>query len=72
MARKVKDGWHSVYGMTVLVEDGRIRYGVGGTGLKYHTTHPYQSNGHTGWYNITGVTLEAFRSGVRRGTMDMK
>lgn len=68
VSKKVKDGWHIVYGRDVYVENGKVMKGL----KKDHnnslvTAYPYiRRNG--GWDNITGVKLEVFRSGVKRGT----
>lgn len=67
----MKDGWHTIAGFNVYVEDGKIRRGTVGEGTDYRTAWPYRWNG-AGWTNCAGITPAAFRAGVRRGTVTMK
>ena len=70
-----KDGWHTVCGTSVFVENGKVIYGT----TKDHnnsevTCYPYEYNkDHNCWVNISGkVTLSAYRAGYNRGTKCMK
>lgn len=69
MSRQTTDGWHTVYGMDVFVEDGRIVRGViiGRDGSRV-TAYPYRYDREAGnWVNQAGrVTLNAFRKGYPR------
>lgn len=72
---QVKDGWHTVCGTSVFVENGKVIYGT----TKDHnnsevTCYPYEYNkDHNCWVNISGkVTLSAYRAGYNRGTKCMK
>lgn len=61
----------------VLIEDGFV---VRGTKIPYGQSQPVPAYvyrfdskaGHGWWKENHGVSLEAFRSGVRRGTIDLK
>jgi len=73
MAKKIKDGWHQICGYTVLVEGGMIVRGIIGDGLNQVPAYVYRldRNGH-GWNNEGKITVDAFRAGVRRGTIELK
>jgi hypothetical protein len=45
----IKDGWHTVKGFEVYVEDGHIIRGTSGEGVNYKTTYPYRSAREGGW-----------------------
>ena len=66
----MNDGWHQIYGRSVYVENGRIK-----RGLKCNNTlpaWPYRiMRDKRTWINETGMTVEAFRKGVKRGTVDL-
>lgn len=80
--KKVIDGWHAICGYNVYVEDGRVMRGVSG-GQNPTTTYPYRTHYEwhddiggkkrvaNGWDNCSGITVDAFRAGVRRGTVNM-
>lgn len=70
---KIKDGWHQVCGYTVLVEDGMIVRGIIGNDLNQVPAYVYRAdrNGH-GWNSEGKITVDAFRAGVRRGTIELK
>lgn len=72
---QLKDGWHTVYGKSVFVENGKIIYGVTKDGNNSEVTcYPYEYNkDYNCWVNISGkVTLSAYRVGYNRGTKCMK
>lgn len=65
--------WRIAAGHEVFVENGKILRGmVRDSNGSYKPTYPYRLNRNGTWIIETGVTLAAFRSAVRRGTMDMK
>lgn len=72
MKRKISDGWHKIYGYDVYVEDGCVVRGVTDDwkqGLR--TTWVYRASKYGGWDSAGKVTVDAFRAGVRRGTITM-
>lgn len=79
---KMKDGWHIVCGYKVYIEDGCVMRGVSHD--EERPTAPYTVNWkyqktpygkikmiEDGWDNDSGISVEAFRSGVKRGTKIM-
>lgn len=69
-----KDGWRIIAGYEVYVEDGKIRHGVKDsyTGIGQVSTYVYRASRYGGWdREYSGVTVAAFRAGVRRGTISM-
>lgn len=69
--KRIKDGWHSVHGTEVYTEDGKVVRGVKRDGANATVTYPYHYEGSAVWVNCSGITLAAFRSGYKRGTVDM-
>lgn len=78
--KMISDGWHTICGYEVFVEDGCIIRGVVGSGNAQKTAYPYRQcwsfNGlgerhPDGWDNCSGLSVDAFRAGVRRGTICM-
>ena len=61
--------WKVVCGYDVFVEDGVIVRGMNGDGTK--ATYVYRKDRKGGWNKEDKITVEAFRSGVRRGTIQM-
>lgn len=72
MAKKIKDGWHTICGYEVYVEDGYILRGVSSTDWRQVPTHVYRACKPSGWSSTGPITVDAFRSGVRRGTISMQ
>ena len=68
MKRKINDGWHIVSGYEVYVEDGKVLRGLSSD--KQRTVYPFRAV-RDGWDNDSGLTVAAFRAGVRRGTITM-
>lgn len=74
MSKKVvRDGWHTVYGFRVYVEDGKVSSGIK---LDHNNSpvpaYPYRWDTSLNcWNNCSGLTLEALRAGMSRGTMTM-
>ena len=79
---KIYDGWHTICGHNVYVEAGCVVRGV--TGIHNQiTTYPYRVHYEwhddvggkkrvtNGWDKCAGITVDAFRAGVRRGTINM-
>ena len=60
----MKDGWHTIKGYEVYVEDERILRGTvkDGNGNSV-TAYPYRHNQEGGWDNASGVKVETFRKG---------
>lgn len=69
--KKISDGWHTISGYTVYVEDGKVIRGILGEGNAQRTAYPYRRARHGGWDNDSGLTVSAFRAGVARGTIQM-
>ena len=71
--KKVKDGWHTITGYDVFVEDGRVVRGTAGSGYNLHTVYPYRYNrGLRCWVNVSRqISVDALRAGIRRETMGM-
>lgn len=67
----MKDGWHKVYGEDVYVENGRVLRGTTGSGPAYRPTYPYRWTGN-GYTIDTGITVDALRAGMKKGTIAMK
>ena len=67
----MKDGWHSVYGWEVYVVDGKVMRGVSDDGNM--TVWPYRLNHkYGGWDICIGISVSAFRAGVKRATIIMR
>lgn len=71
MAKRVSDGWHTICGYTVYVRDGKVMRAVKKD--IYGSVVPasvYRGERHGGWENENGWnTVDAFRAGVKRGTI---
>lgn len=68
---KMKDGWHTISGYEVYVEDGFIRRGIkydqnGGALPAFVYRWSKKLNC---WSSEDKISPEAFRSGVKRGTI---
>lgn len=69
--KKNKDGWHVIYGYRVYVEDSCILRGIIGDGNSQRTSYPYRISKYGGWNNCAGLSVNAFRAGVKRDTIMM-
>lgn len=70
----IKDGWHTLAGHKVWVENGRVLRGISTdhNGSQV-TVYPYRaSRQDNGWDNDSGISVGAFRSGIQRGTVIMR
>lgn len=69
----MKDGWHSISGYDVFIENGKVMRGTLGSGTNYRPVYPYKHFlGDRGWYNVSGqIIANAFRYGVKRGFIIM-
>lgn len=82
--RTISDGWHTISGYRVQIEDGYITHGVTDDGqlplyvyraclkrrpmrISYDESLYYCD----GWDRVYHITPDAFRAGVRRGTIIM-
>lgn len=64
---KIRDGWHTIAGYEVYVEDGFIVRGISDDHQKpLYVYRSVRSGGYDREYNITP---DAFRAGVRHGTI---
>ena len=70
----MKDGWHYIYGYFVYVEDGFVIRGIVNRGrISERTAYVYRYNPKLKiWNSSLIITVNAFRAGVRRGTIMMK
>ena len=73
---KMKDGWHTIAGYEVYVEDGYILRGIkhdqnGGqlSSHVYRQDRTISGRACDLWTSEEKITPDAFRSGVRRGTI---
>ena len=69
MKRTITDGWHIIAGYDVYVEGGKVLRGLSSD--KQRTTYPFRYAARDGWTNDSGLSVDAFRAGVRRGTITM-
>lgn len=69
---KTVDGWHRVYNYYVMVEDGMVSHATDKDCTR--TLYPYRSNlwGMERIYKEEKLTLNALRSGLRRGTIALR
>ena len=70
--KKEINGWKIAGGYDVYVEDGKVLRGI----KLDHNGHevaayPYRQSRSGGWDLISGISLTAFRAGIRRGTMEL-
>jgi len=70
--KKEINGWKIAGGYEVYVEEGKVFRGI----KSDHNGHdvpayPYRQAKSGGWDLISGISLAAFRAGVRRGTMKL-
>lgn len=71
--KHVYDGWHTIQGFEIYVEDDKVKRGISGDGVTAKPTYPYRYNKQMNcWVNCSGLSVSAFKSGVRRGTVTMK
>lgn len=67
----MKDGWHVVCGYEVYVKDGKIVRGMKNQGFGKVAAYVYRRCKTGGWNISYQVTPSAFRSGYKRGTVDL-
>lgn len=66
----VSNGWHKFAGYRVYVRDGYIVAGMLGAGRDQRLAQLYKYNPRFGiWMHCVFMSVNAFRSGVRRGTV---
>lgn len=69
----MKNGWHTIAGYKVLVENGKIRRGILNPGWNERPGYIYREDRKNGcWTSEDAISADAFRAGVRRGTIDLK
>lgn len=68
MKTTITDGWHTISGYNVYVEGGKVLRGLSSD--KQKTVYPFRA-ARDGWDNDSGLSVDAFRAGVRRGTITM-
>lgn len=64
-----RDGWHTISGYMVYVENGYIVRGLSHN--RQETTYVYRVSKHSGWDADDRITIDAFRAGIKRGTIRM-
>lgn len=71
MKRVIRDGWHTVAGDEVLIENGEVVRGVGRNGEgQLVPLYVYRWDSCLRCWIYNGRTkYETFRSGIRRGNM---
>lgn len=68
--RKVKDGWHKVLGYDVYVENGKVMRCLVSHSSGYRTAYPYRDEPYYNCMGICiGISLDALRAGLKRGTI---
>lgn len=71
--RGMKDGWHEIMGYRVWVEDGMILRGMKKDyNNSWIACYVYRESRRGGFDKEEKITVDAFRAGVRRGTIWMK
>ena len=70
--KQVKDGWHTVAGHNVYVENGKIIRGVEGEDLTRVPVYPYRWMPSANAWSKESMTPDAFRAGIKRETVMMK
>lgn len=68
MKKTVKDGWHTIAGKSVYIENGYIKRGLSSDGQK--ATYPYRA-AKDGWDNDPYMTPDTFRRKVKNGSAAM-
>lgn len=70
MARSIRDGWHTICGCEIYVEDGFITRGVSAdqNGNRV-SARVFRSCKSGGWDKEDKITPAAFRAGFNRGTI---
>lgn len=66
----MKDGWHTICGYSVYVEDGKIKRGMKESDTL--TAYVYRWNKSLScWTKESDITPDAFRAGIKRGTITL-
>ena len=68
MKKEVRDGWYTVKGYEVYVEDGAVARAVSDKGHGRVTVYPYRIT-REGAYIRCSVSLPALRAGLSRGSI---
>ena len=64
------DGWHKLSGYHVYVRDGQVIFGMLGKGRHLRYAKLYRYIPRLGvWLPCVSMSVNTFRSGVRRGTV---
>lgn len=64
------DGWHNLAGYRVYIRNGQIVRGMLDSGRDQRPAYLYRYNPRLGiWSSCVSMSVNAFRSGVRRGTV---
>lgn len=74
MAKNITDGRHTISGYEVYIENGKIVRGMkrDPSGIGKLPAYVYRSSKYGGYDRESGgLTVSAFRSGVRRGTISL-
>lgn len=67
---RTNDGWHDIAGYRVFVDNGKVVRGISSDGQR--TLYPYRfSSKYKCWINETTMSVDAFKAGVRRETVQM-
>ena len=73
MNKTIADGWHKVYNYDVMIEDGTVSHATDEACTR--TLYPYRLTlwgGMNRIYKEEKLTLNALRSGIRRGTIVLR
>lgn len=66
----VKDGWHTIAGCSVYIENGRIIRGMKNNDTL--TAYVYRwDRGASAWIRTDSISPAAFRAGIKRGTIQL-
>lgn len=70
MKRVIQDGWHTINGDEVLINNGEVVRGIGYNGNGQITLYVYRWDRNLRCWIYNGRTkYETFRSGLKRGIM---
>ncbi len=67
--KEYKDGWHKICGYNVYIENDKVLRGTKSNGTL--PAYVYRRVNERTWSHEENITVNAFRAGIRRGTIRM-
>lgn len=68
----MKDGWHTILGYEVYVENNKVLRGTLGEGVTYRPAYPYRWDRTSNcWIQTIKMNINTFRNGINRETVKM-